>query len=63
MKDGWVYIDFGNGVTAKMHESQARALGLWPPAQDPVIRHADEGKMRPQVQNKMLPQAANKGAK
>lgn len=61
MKDNWVCIDFGNGMTAKMHESEARKLGLWPPAQGLVIKYAEEGqKMRPPVENKMLPQVQNK---
>lgn len=61
MSDKWVHVDFGNGVSADIRESEARALGLWPPASEKVHKGAGEAKMRPQVENKMLGPVANKG--
>ena len=63
MNDKWVHVDFGNGVSADIRESEARALGLWPPAAEQAKKSAGEAKMLPQVENKMLGPVANKGGR
>lgn len=65
-----VVITLDSGVRITMREEKARELGLWPPVQKPLtpasprVRGEEGGlKMRPQVENKMLGQAQNKGRK